>query len=62
VLPVETAKIGRLTTAPLEIDGDDAGLSPVEVRADGKRVRLIVPARYVADLTNRHANRVAYES
>lgn len=62
VLPVGIARIGRLTTAPVEIDGDEAGLSPVEVRAEGKRVRLIVPARYVADLTNRHANRLAYES
>ena len=33
-------------------------MSPVEVRADGPRVRLLVPSRYVADLTNRHANRV----
>ncbi|WP_290985892.1 diacylglycerol kinase family protein [Hyphomicrobium sp.] len=62
VLPVGVARVGRLTTAPLEIDGDEAGLSPVEVRSEGKRVRLIVPPRYVADLTNRHANRLAYES
>jgi len=62
VLEVSVARIGRLTTTPLEIDGDEAGLSPVEVRADGKSVRLIVPPRYVADLTNRHANRLACES
>jgi diacylglycerol kinase (ATP) len=61
VLPVNVAHIGRTTTAPVEVDGDHAGLSPVEVRAEGKRVRLIVPARYVADLTKRHANRLAYE-
>ncbi|MFA5956300.1 diacylglycerol kinase family protein [Hyphomicrobium sp.] len=59
VLPVDHARIGRLTTTPVEIDGDEAGISPVEVRAEGKPVRLLVPARYVADLTNRHANRVA---
>lgn len=62
VLPVNVARIGRLTPTPVEIDGDDAGVSPVEVRAAGKHVRLLVPARYVADLTNRHANRLAYES
>jgi diacylglycerol kinase (ATP) len=62
VLPVETARIGHVTTAPVEIDGDEAAPSPVEVKAQGKRVRLIVPPRYVADLTNRHANRLAYKS
>jgi diacylglycerol kinase family enzyme len=62
VLPVNTARIGRLTTTPIEIDGDEAGGSPVEVNAAGKPVRLLVPNRYVADLTKRHANRLAYES
>jgi diacylglycerol kinase family enzyme len=62
VLPVKVARIGRLTRAPVEIDGDEGGVSPVEVRADGRRVRLIVPPRYVADLTNRHTNRLVYES
>ncbi len=61
VLPVRVAHIGRHTAAPIEIDGDRAGQSPTEVCAEGRRVRLIVPARYVADLTNRHANRLAYE-
>lgn len=61
VLPVNVAWIGRQTPAPVEVDGDQAGGSPVEVRADGRRVRLIVPAGYVADLTNRRANRLAYE-
>jgi diacylglycerol kinase family enzyme len=59
VLPVKHARIGRLSAVPMEVDGDEAGMSPAEVRAGGPRVRLIVPARYVADLTNRHANRVA---
>jgi diacylglycerol kinase (ATP) len=58
VLPVKVARIGRLTTAPLEIDGDRGGVSPVEVRADGQSARLLVPPRYVADLTNRHTNRL----
>ena len=59
VLPVKRALIGRQSTVPLEVDGDDAALSPAEVRADGPRVRLIVPEAYVADLTNCHANRLA---
>ncbi len=59
VLPVKRAHIGRLTTAPIEVDGDAAGISPVEISADGPAVRLIVPDAYVADLTNRHANRLA---
>jgi diacylglycerol kinase (ATP) len=62
VLPVKVARIGRLTATPIEIDGDEGGASPIEVRAEGERVRLIVPPRYVADLTNRHTNRVLYES
>jgi diacylglycerol kinase family enzyme len=58
VLPVKRALIGRQSTVPLEVDGDAAGLSPAEVRADGPYVRLIVPDAYVADLTNRRTNRV----
>lgn len=61
VLPVKVAKIGRLVPAPFQVDGDEGGMSPVEVRADGPRVRLLVPPRYVADLTNCRANRLAYE-
>jgi diacylglycerol kinase (ATP) len=62
VLPVKFARIGRLTTVPIEVDGDHGGVSPVEVQADGRSMRLLVPSRYVADLTNRHANRVSCES
>lgn len=62
VLPVTVARIGRQTETPVEIDGDDAGASPVEVSTAGMPVRLLVPPRYVADLTNRHTNRLAYES
>ena len=58
VLPVKRALIGRQSTVPLEVDGDEAGLSPAEVKADGLRVRLIVPDAYVADLTDCHANRL----
>jgi len=59
VLPVTRALIGRQTPVLLEIDGDAAGLSPAEVTADGPRIRLIVPEAHVADLTDRHTNRVA---
>ncbi|WP_045835542.1 diacylglycerol kinase family protein [Hyphomicrobium sp. 99] len=62
VLPVTTATIGRWNATPFQIDGDHGGISKIEVLADGPRVRLIVPPRYVADLTNCHANRVASES
>ena len=62
VLPIKLARIGRLSSVPVEVDGDASGASPVEVSADGVRVRLIVPPAYVADLTNRHANHLAYES
>jgi diacylglycerol kinase family enzyme len=59
VLPVKRALIGRQSMVPIEVDGDEAGLSPAEVTADGLRVRLIVPHAYVADLTNCRANRLA---
>jgi diacylglycerol kinase family enzyme len=62
VLPVKHARIGLQSSVPVEIDGDAAGISPIEVRAEGPRVRLIVPPAYVADLTKRHTNRVASES
>jgi diacylglycerol kinase family enzyme len=58
VLPVGRALIGLTSPIPIEVDGDEAGFTPAEVRAEGPCVRLIVSARYVADLTNRAANRV----
>jgi hypothetical protein len=59
---VKRALIGRTTAVPIEVDGDEAGVTPADVRADGPRVRVIVPPRYVADLTNRAANRVLWRS
>jgi diacylglycerol kinase (ATP) len=59
VLPIKLARIGRLSSVPVEVDGDAAGASPVEIQADGVGVRLIVPPSYVADVTNRHANHLA---
>jgi diacylglycerol kinase (ATP) len=61
ILPVKAATIGRRQRAPFQVDGDEGGMSPVVIGADGPRVRLIVPPRYVADLTNCHTNRLAYE-
>lgn len=58
VLPVKRALVGRRSMTPLEVDGDEAGVSPADVSAYGPRVRLIVPERYVADLTNRAPNRL----
>lgn len=62
VLPVRSATIGRRTATSFAIDGDIGRMSKAEVRAEGPNVRLIVPPRYVADLTNCRANRLAYES
>jgi diacylglycerol kinase family enzyme len=62
IMPVKVARIGRQSRVPLEVDGDGAGLSPADVRAEGPGIRLIVPPAYVADLTNRHANRLDCES
>jgi diacylglycerol kinase family enzyme len=62
VFPVKAARIGRTRRVAVEVDGDEAGASPIEVSADGPRIRLIAPARYVADLTNRRANRLACNS
>ncbi|MET0408214.1 MAG: diacylglycerol kinase family protein [Hyphomicrobium sp.] len=61
VVEVDVARIGRRSAAPIEVDGDQAGISPVEVRASGRRVKIIAPSAYVADLTNGRANRLAYE-
>jgi diacylglycerol kinase family enzyme len=62
VFPVKVARIGTTKRAAVEVDGDESGVSPIEVSADGPRIRLIVPPRYVADLTNRRANRLACNS
>ncbi len=57
-LPARRVRISSLTPVPLEIDGDEGGTTPAEIDAAGPRVRLIVPAAYVADLTDRHTNHV----
>lgn len=61
VVPARRLQIGIHDGAPVQVDGDDAGISPAEVVADGPTVQLIVPERYVAGLTNCHANHVHLE-
>ncbi len=61
VLAAEEAMIGRRVTVPVQIDGDEAGTSPLHVRASGPQVRVIVPPAYVAALTNRQTNQVDFE-
>jgi diacylglycerol kinase family enzyme len=62
VFPVKVARIGAQRHATVEVDGDAAGTLPIEVSAEGPRIRLIVPRRYVAGLTNRPANRLPCNS
>jgi diacylglycerol kinase family enzyme len=56
VLPAKCVQIGRRVAVPVQVDGDEAGSTPVDVAAAGPFVQVIVPAAYVADLTNRHTN------
>jgi diacylglycerol kinase (ATP) len=58
VIPATRVEIGRRVSMPVQVDGDETGVSPVEVIASGPTVQLIVPPSYVADLTNRHTNHV----
>ena len=58
VMPANRVLIGQRTATHIEVDGDDAGLSPADVSAHGPVVQLIVPPAYVAGLTNRHTNHV----
>jgi diacylglycerol kinase (ATP) len=58
VMPANRVLIGQQIATRVEVDGDDAGLSPADVSAHGPVVQLIVPAGYVAGLTNRHTNHV----
>ncbi len=61
VVAAERVRLGRQVVTPVEVDGDAAGFSPVDVSAHGPVVRLIVPRGYVADVTNRHTNHLDYE-
>lgn len=57
-IPCNRVRISSRIPVPIEVDGDAAGTTPVEISSEGPVVRLIVPAAYVADLTNRHPNHV----
>ena len=57
-VPANRVVIGRQVATRVEVDGDEGGMSPVDVSAHGPVVQLIVPPRYVADVTNRHTNHV----
>jgi diacylglycerol kinase (ATP) len=60
VMTAQSVEIGTRENAPIEIDGDQAGRTPLSLRRDGSSVNVIAPRPYlrgrVADLTNRHAN------
>ena len=57
-IPCNRVRITSDFTVSVEVDGDEAGTTPVEISSEGPVVRLIVPPAYVADLTNRHTNRL----
>ena len=57
-MPCNRVRITSDFAVPVEVDGDEAGTTPVEISSEGPVVHLIVPPAYVADLTNRHTNHV----
>ena len=57
-VPVERVSICGVATVCVEIDGDAAGMTPIEISSNGPAINLIVPDTYVADVTKRHTNRV----
>lgn len=57
-IPVERVSISGVATVCVEIDGDEAGMTPIEISSNGPAINLIVPDAYVADVTKRHTNRV----
>lgn len=59
VRPVQCVRVSGRDPVPIQVDGDNSGVSPAEILASGPQVRFIVPADYVAALTKRHANRLA---
>ena len=60
VIPATSVVIGQRVSTQIEVDGDEGGVSPVEIVTSGPTVRLIVPPRYVADVMDRHTNHVSY--
>lgn len=62
VRPVQRVHITAREPVHLQVDGDEAGMSPAEILASGPQVRFIVPPAYAAALTKRHANRLSSAS
>lgn len=58
VLPVRHALVGVSEHVFAEVDGDDAGTTPLDISADGPLVRFLMPPAYVAASTKRHTNRL----
>ena len=58
VVQAETVVLGSRVHVPAQVDGDAAGTTPVEVKARGPVVQVIVPPAYVASLTDCHTNHV----
>ena len=58
VVPVERVSISGAQPVSVEVDGDAAGMTPVEILSHGPAINLIVPVAYVADVMKRHTNRV----
>lgn len=59
VMPVTNVRITSAVPVHLQVDGDEAGLSPAEISASGPQVSFIVPPAYAKGLTNRHTNHLA---
>ena len=57
-VPVDRVSICGVATVCVEIDGDEAGMTPIEISSNGPAINLIVPDAYVADVTKRRTNRV----
>ncbi|MGQ0456507.1 MAG: diacylglycerol/lipid kinase family protein [Hyphomicrobium sp.] len=60
VVRADVVEIGRRTEAPVEIDGDEAGVSPISIQRNGPLVDVIAPPEHphaqVAEIANRHTN------
>lgn len=59
VKPAQLVRITSEVPVHLEVDGDEAGMTPAEISASGPQVSFIVPPAYAKGLTNRHTNHLA---
>jgi diacylglycerol kinase (ATP) len=58
VLPATNVRLGLHKCVHAEVDGDEAGTTPLHISADGPTVRFLMPAAHVAASTKRHTNRL----